>query len=113
MVDKPTANPEKIKEELANMNILVEDWGGKYQSQEISAKNGINIDELLEKVLLEAELLELKANADKHATGTVIESTLDKGRGYVTTILVQAGTMKMRKRPSPGACPHSRSSTAT
>ncbi len=94
-IDKQTANPEKIKEELANMNILVEDWGGKYQSQEISAKSGININELLEKVLLEAELLELKANADKHATGTVIESTLDKGRGYVTTILVQAGTMKM------------------
>ena len=92
-IDKPTANPEKIKEELANMNILVEDWGGKYQSQDISAKNGINVNELLEKVLLEAELLELKANPDKHALGTVIESSLDKGRGYTTTILVQGGTL--------------------
>jgi len=94
-IDKPNANPEKIKEELANMNILVEDWGGKYQSQDISAKNGINISELLEKVLLEAELLELKANPDKRAMGTVIESALDKGRGYVTTMLVQAGTMEI------------------
>ena len=92
-IDKPTANPEKIKEELANMNYLVEDWGGKYQSQEISAKNGINIDELLEKVLLEAELLELKANPNKKAHGTVLESMLDKGRGYVATILVQGGTL--------------------
>ncbi len=92
-IDKPTANPEKIKEELANMNILVEDWGGKYQSQDISAKNGINISELLDKVLLEAELLELKANPNKKAHGTVIESSLDKGRGYTTTILVEAGTM--------------------
>ncbi len=94
-VDKPTANPEKIKEELANMNILVEDWGGKYQSQEISAKNGINIEELLEKVLLESEMLELKANPKKRATGTVIESSLDKGRGYVATLLVENGTLHM------------------
>lgn len=94
-IDKPTANPEKIKEELANMNLLVEDWGGKYQSQEISAKNGINIDELLEKVLLEAELLELKANPHRVASGSVIESTLDKGRGFVTTILVENGTLEM------------------
>ena len=94
-IDKPTANSEKIKEELANMNILVEDWGGKYQSQEISAKSGLNIDDLLEKVLLEAELLELKANPAKRAIGTVIESTLDKGRGYVATILVEAGTLRV------------------
>ena len=93
-IDKPTANPEKIKEELSKMNILVEDWGGKYQSQEISAKEGINIDELLEKVLLEAELLDLKANPNKPAYGTVIESSLDKGRGYVVKLLVQDGTMK-------------------
>lgn len=94
-IDKPTANPEKIKEKLAKMNILVEDWGGKYQSQDISAKSGTNIAELLEKVLLEAELLELKANPDKHAQGTVIESALDKGRGYTTTILIEAGTMRV------------------
>ena len=94
-IDKPTANPEKIKEALANMNYLVEDWGGKYQSQEISAKAGININELLEKVILEAELLELKANPNKNAVGTVIEASLDKGRGYVTTLLVQAGTLKV------------------
>ncbi len=92
-IDKPTANPDKVKEELANMNILVEDWGGKFQSQEISAKNGLNIDELLEKVLLEAEMLELKADPIKHATGTVIESSLDRGRGYVATILVESGTL--------------------
>ncbi|MBN1388214.1 MAG: translation initiation factor IF-2 [Bacteroidales bacterium] len=92
-IDKPTANPEKIKEELANMNYLVEDWGGKYQSQEISAKGGINIEELLEKVLLEAEMLELKANPNKKATGTVIESSLDKGRGYTATVLVKSGTL--------------------
>ena len=92
-IDKPEANPEKIKEALANMNILVEDWGGKYQSQEISAKSGLNIDELLEKVLLEAELLELKANPNKNAVGTIIESSLDKGRGYVATLLVQSGTL--------------------
>lgn len=94
-IDKPAANPEKIKEELSNMNILVEDWGGKYQSQEISAKNGINIEELLEKVLLEAELLELKANANKRATGIIIESALDKGKGFVTTVLVKEGTLRI------------------
>ncbi len=94
-VDKPDANPEKIKEQLAAMNLLVEDWGGKYQSQEISAKKGLNVEKLLDKVLLEAELLELKANPHRLAKGTVIESSLDKGRGYVTTILVQTGTLKM------------------
>jgi len=94
-IDKANANPDKIKEELANMNILVEDWGGKYQCQEISAKTGVGVDELLEKVLLEAELLELTANPDKPALGTVIEASLDKGRGYVATILVQAGTLKV------------------
>ncbi len=93
-VDKPTANPDKIKEELANLNILVEDWGGKYQSQDISAVTGQGVDELLEKVLLEAELLELKANPDKRGKGTVIEASLDKGRGYVSTILVQDGTVR-------------------
>ena len=93
-IDKPNANPEKIKEELSNMNILVEDWGGKFQSQEISAKQGINVDELLEKVLLEAELLDLKANPNKPAYGTIIESSLDKGRGYVAKILVQDGSLK-------------------
>jgi translation initiation factor IF-2 len=94
-IDKPGANPEKIKEQLANMNLLVEDWGGKYQSQEISAKKGTSVDTLLEKVLLEAELLDLKANPDKNASGTIIESSLDKGRGYVTTLLVQAGTLRV------------------
>lgn len=94
-VDKPGANPEKIKEELANMNYLVEEWGGKYQSQDISAKNGTGIEELMEKVLLEAEMLELKANPDKNAQGTIIESELDKGRGYVSTVLVQSGTLKV------------------
>lgn len=94
-VDKANSNPNKIKEELANMNLLVEDWGGKYQSQEISAKTGQGIDELLEKVLLEAEILELKANPNKNAVGTVVEASLDKGRGYVTTIMVQAGTLKI------------------
>jgi len=93
-IDKPGANPEKIKEQLANMNYLVEDWGGKYQSQEISAKKGIGVDDLMEKVLLEAEMLELKANPNRKATGSVIESSLDKGRGYVATILVQNGTLK-------------------
>ena len=93
-VDKPDANPEKIKEQLAAMNFLVEDWGGKYQSQDISAKKGLNIDKLLDRVLLEAELLDLKANPDRLAKGTVIESSLDKGRGYVTTILVQTGTLR-------------------
>jgi translation initiation factor IF-2 len=94
-IDKDNANPEKIKEELAQMNILVEDWGGKYQSQEISAKKGINVDLLLEKVLLEAELLDLKSNPNKKASGTVIESALDKGRGYVAKILVQNGTINV------------------
>ena len=94
-IDKPGANPDRIKEELANMNYLVEDWGGKYQCQEISAKNGINIEELLEKVLLEADLLELKAVKNKKAVGTVIESSLDKGRGYLTTVLVESGTLKI------------------
>lgn len=94
-IDKANANVEKVKEGLANINILVEDWGGKYQSQEISAKNGINIDLLLEKVLLEAELLDLKANPVRKASGTVIESSLDKGRGYISTILVQNGTLKV------------------
>ena len=94
-IDKPHANPEKIKEELANMNYLVEDWGGKYQSQEISAKKGIGVEELLEKVLLEADLLDLKANPKKRAVGSIIESSLDKGRGYVSTILVENGTLKM------------------
>ena len=92
-IDKPSANPDKIKEELANMNYLVEEWGGKYQSQEISAKKGTGVHELMEKVLLEAELLDLKANPDRRATGSVIESTLDKGRGYVATILVENGTL--------------------
>jgi translation initiation factor IF-2 len=94
-IDKPGANPEKIKEQLANMNILVEDWGGKYQCQEISAKKGINIKELLEKVLLEADLLELKANPDKRAVGSVIESSLDKGRGYLATVLIESGTLRV------------------
>ncbi|MGE4287636.1 MAG: translation initiation factor IF-2 [Salinivirgaceae bacterium] len=94
-IDKPGANPDKIKEGLANMNLLVEEWGGKYQSQDISAKNGINIYELLDKVMLEAELLDLKANPNRKASGTVIEATLDKGRGYVTTILVQTGTLRI------------------
>ncbi len=93
-IDKPTANPEKVKESLASINVLVEDWGGKYQCQEISSKTGQGIDELLEKVLLEAELLELKANPNKNASGTVIEAELDKGRGYLATILVQTGTLK-------------------
>ncbi len=93
--DKPAANPDHIKEQLAQMNYLVEDWGGKYQSQDVSAKMGLNLDKLLTKVLLEAELLDLKANPDKKATGTVIESTLDKGRGYVSTILVQNGTLRV------------------
>ena len=94
-IDKPGANPDKIREQLSNMNILVEDWGGKYQCQEISAKKGINVDLLLDKVLLEAEMLELKANPNRRATGAVIESSLDKGRGYLATVLVQNGTMKV------------------
>jgi translation initiation factor IF-2 len=93
-MDKEGANPEKIKEQLAGLNILVEDWGGKFQSQEISAKKGLNIDLLLEKIVLESELLELKANPDKYATGSVIEASLDKGRGYVSTVLVQNGTLE-------------------
>ena len=92
-IDKPGANPDKIREQLANMNILVEDWGGKYQCQEISAKKGINVDKLLDKVLLEAELLDLKANPHRRAAGAVIESSLDKGRGYLATVLVQNGTL--------------------
>ena len=94
-IDKPGANPDKIREQLANMNLLVEEWGGKYQCQEISAKKGINVDKLLDKVLLEAELLELKANPKRRATGAVIESSLDKGRGYLATVLVQNGTMRV------------------
>ncbi len=94
-VDKPTANPEKIKEGLAQMNFLVEDWGGKYQSQDISAKKGIGVEELLEKVLLEAEMLDLKANPNRKAVGTIIESSLDKGRGYVATVLVSNGTLRV------------------
>ena len=94
-IDKPHANPDKIKEELANMNYLVEDWGGKYQSQEISAKKGIGVEELLDKVLLEADLLDLKANPKRRAVGSIIESSLDKGRGYVSTVLVENGTLKM------------------
>ncbi|WP_053970484.1 translation initiation factor IF-2 [Mangrovimonas sp. ST2L15] len=94
-IDKPTANPDKIKEGLANMNLLVEDWGGKIQSQDISAKTGEGVAELLEKVLLEAELLELQANPDKNATGTIVEAFLDKGRGYVATILVLSGTLRI------------------
>jgi translation initiation factor IF-2 len=94
-IDKPGANPDKIREQLAGMNILVEDWGGKYQVQEVAAKHGKNVDQLLEKVLLEAELLELKANPNKRATGTIIESELDKGRGYVSTLLVTSGTLSI------------------
>jgi translation initiation factor IF-2 len=103
-IDKPTANAEKIKEELAKMNYLVEDWGGKFQSQEISAKSGVGIDLLLDKVLLEAEMLELKANPDKPALGTVIESSLDKGRGYTATVLVKAGTLKIGDVVLAGSC---------
>ncbi|MEF9932166.1 MAG: translation initiation factor IF-2, partial [Bacteroidales bacterium] len=93
-IDKPGAHPDKIREQLSQMNILVEEWGGKYQCQEISAKKGIGMDELLEKILLEADILALKANPNKRAVGTIIESALDKGRGYIATILVQAGTLK-------------------
>ena len=94
-IDKPTANPDKIKEELAAMNFLVEEWGGKYQSQDISAKKGLGVEDLLEKVLLEAEMLELKANPNRKATGSIIESSLDKGRGYVATVLVSNGTLRV------------------
>lgn len=103
-VDKPTANPDKIKEALANMNFLVEDWGGKYQSQDISAKTGKGVNELLEKVLLEADMLELKANPNRRATGTVIESSLDKGRGYVATVLVSNGTLHVGDNVIAGTC---------
>ncbi|MBK7131375.1 MAG: translation initiation factor IF-2 [Bacteroidales bacterium] len=103
-IDKPTSNPEKIKETLAGMNYLVEDWGGKYQSQEISAKTGLNIDILLDKILLEAEMLELKANPDKPAIGTVIESSLDKGRGFTVTVLVKAGTLRIGDIVLAGSC---------
>jgi translation initiation factor IF-2 len=94
-IDKPGANPDKIREDLANMNLLVEEWGGKYQCQEISAKKGMGVEELLEKVLLEAEMLDLKANPHRKATGSIIESSLDKGRGYVSTVLVSNGTLKV------------------
>ena len=94
-IDKPNANPDHIKEQLAQMNYLVEEWGGKYQSQDVSAKKGLNLDKLLEKVLLEADMLDLKANPDRKAQGTVIESTLDKGRGYVATMLVENGTLRV------------------
>jgi len=94
-IDKPGANPDKIREDLANMNLLVEEWGGKYQCQEISAKKGMGVDDLLEKVLLEAEMLDLKANPNRKATGSIIESSLDKGRGYVSTVLVSNGTLKI------------------
>ena len=103
-MDRETANPDRIKQELAEMNILVEDWGGKYQCQEISAKFGTNVEELLEKVLLEAELLDLKANPEKRALGTVVESSLDKGRGYVTNVLVEAGTLKVGDAMLAGQC---------
>ena len=94
-IDKPGANPDKIREDLANMNLLVEEWGGKYQCQEISAKKGIGVDELMEKVLLEADMLDLKANPNRKAVGTIIESSLDKGRGYVSTVLIGNGTLKV------------------
>ena len=94
-IDKDGANPDKIKEELANLNYLVEDWGGKYQSQDISAKKGIGVEELMEKVLLEADMLDLKANPDRKATGSIIESSLDKGRGYIATVLVDNGTLRV------------------
>src|SRR5690606_36536178 len=94
-IDKPTANPDKIKERLANMNLLVEESGGEIQSQDISAKQGIEVQDLLEKVLLEAEMLDLKANPNRLANGTVVEAFLDKGRGYVSTVLVQRGTLKV------------------
>ncbi len=103
-IDKQSANPEKIKESLAAMNYLVEDWGGKYQSQEISAKSGLNIDLLLDKILLEAEMLDLKANPDKPAIGTVIESSLDKGRGFTATVLVKAGTLRIGDIMLAGSC---------
>lgn len=103
-VDKPNANPDKIKERLAGMDLLIEEWGGKIQSQDISAKQGTGMKELLEKVLLESEMLELKANPDKAATGTVVEAFLDKGRGYVSTVLVQAGTLRIGDYILAGTC---------
>ena len=103
-IDKPGANPDKIKEELAAMNMMVEEWGGKYQSQDISAKQGIGVKELMEKVLLEAELLELKANPNRRATGSIIESSLDRGRGYLATVLVSNGTLKMGDIVLAGSC---------
>ena len=103
-IDKPQANADRIREELATMNFLVEEWGGKYQSQEISAKTGLNIDTLLEKILLQAEMLDLKANPDKPALGTVIESSLDKGRGFVATVLVKAGTLRNGDVVLAGSC---------
>lgn len=103
-VDKQSANPEKIKEQLANMNLQVEDWGGKYQSQDISAKSGLKVNELLEKILVEAELLDLKANPNKNAIGSVIEASLDKGRGYMTTVLVQEGTLEIGDLLVAGGC---------
>ena len=103
-IDKPGANPDKIREDLANMNLLVEEWGGKYQCQEISAKKGIGVKDLLEKVLLEAEMLDLKANPNRKATGTIIESKLDKGRGYMSTVLVSNGTLKVGDMVIAGTC---------
>lgn len=103
-VDKQSANPEKIKEQLANMNLQVEDWGGKYQSQDISAKSGLNVNELLDKILVEAEVLDLKANPNKNALGSIIEASLDKGRGYVATVLVQDGTLRLGDLLVAGAC---------
>ena len=103
-IDKPGANPDKIREDLANMNLLVEEWGGKYQCQEISAKKGVGVDDLMEKVLLEADMLELRANPNRKATGTVIESSLDKGRGFVTTVLVSNGTLKVGDVILAGTC---------
>ena len=93
-IDKPGANPDRVREELAAMNLLVEEWGGKYQCQEISAKKGLGVSDLLEKVLLEADMLDLKANPNRKATGSIIESSLDKGRGYVSTVLVSNGTLR-------------------
>jgi len=103
-IDKPTANPDNVKQQLANMDMLVEDWGGKYQCQQISAKTGLGVDELLEKIVLESEILELKANPNKPALGTVVEAQLDKGRGYVSTIMVQAGTLKIGDYILAGKC---------
>ena len=103
-IDRPTANPDKIKEGLAQMNLLVEDWGGKIQSHDISAKTGEGVNELLEKVLLESELLELKANYERDAVGSVVEAFLDKGRGYVSTVLVQNGNLKIGDYVLAGTC---------